>query len=207
MNQDQVRPSGSQIGLLFEWSFEEPAAKASLEALYHAGLSPASLLLPAGVEVNAETPALIPWLQSLDIAVLFRGPTEALTRLGGDGLHLKAGADLAACRGRLGEDYILGVECGLSRHDAMKAGEAGADYIALGSLEQVPEDPAELVGLLTWWQELMELPVVALGARDHEMLADFAAAGADFLHVPPWLWRRTEDLIDLLSRIASPQAS
>jgi thiamine monophosphate synthase len=207
MISERERPPGTQIGLLFEWSFEDARAKDCLLALHSAGLSPASLLLPPAAEDNPETPALIHWLQSLEIAVLFRGPIRASRTLGGDGLHLADGDDLIACRKDLGENYILGVGCDLSRDAAMTAGKRGADYVAFGNLEGRPEYPSEVVELVAWWQELMEIPVMALGAGDYDMLADFAAAGADFLHVRPPLWRASEDLIAVLSRIASPQAS
>ena len=184
-------------------------------------------------QAQDQAAALIRQFQEMGIAVLLRipcdGPGEAAGaqpgtfampgRLPADGLHLDRAGNVKAWRHRLGSGRydgvdpqadarpILGAGCGLSRHDAMEAGEAGADYVAFGTLEGQPSDPATLMDLLAWWHEMMELPSVALGAENIDALAAFAEAGADFLHVGPMLWKNPDELVAALSRIASPQAS
>jgi len=135
--------------------------------------------LRAAVEVRR------PLAQARDVAVLLQDRVALAAETGCDGVHLSDPKDLAAARQRLGEEAILGVGCGASRHDAITAAERGADYVAFGAPEGMaapdpnPADPA----LLGWWQPLMTLPCVAFGAAAPEDCARLAAAGADFVVV------------------------
>ena len=109
--------------------------------------------------------------QARDVAVLLDGNPGLAERLGADGVHLADGKDYAAARRLLGEQRIVGVHCGASRHAAMLAADAGADYVAFDS---------EL-DLVSWWAEMMVVPVVVELGSDLARAADFAAAGADFV--------------------------
>ena len=84
------------------------------------------------------------------------------------------------------------VTCHDSRHLAMEAGEAGADYVAFGAFYP-PEtkDPTARAEpeLLTWWQQMMELPCVAIGGITTENARPLVEAGADFLAVSAGVWR------------------
>ena len=137
--------------------------------------------LRAAVEVRR------PLAQARDVAVLLQDRVALAAETGCDGVHLSDPKDLAAARQRLGEEAILGVGCGASRHDAITAAERGADYVAFGAPEPAatpdpgPADP-ELLG---WWQPLMNLPCVAFGAAAPGDCARLAAAGADFVAATP----------------------
>jgi thiamine-phosphate pyrophosphorylase len=111
--------------------------------------------------------------------VLADGEASALRATGCDGVELGF-ASLRACRearAALGENFILGIRCGDSRHAAMEAGEAGADYVAFSSAP-----------LVSWWCGIMEIPAVASGVDTPQLAAEMAAAGADFLCLSPRLW-------------------
>ena len=109
--------------------------------------------------------------QSRDIAALLDSNAELAQRLGADGVHLSDPADYAAARRLLGDQAIVGVHCGGSRHAAMLAADAGADYVAFD---------ADLE-LVAWWAEVMVVPVVVELGDDITRAAEFAAAGADFV--------------------------
>ena len=68
-----------------------------------------------------------------------------------------------------------------SRHDAMLAAEAGADYVAFGacfpSTTKEVTTPADLE-IVEWWSGLMELPCVAIGGITLERAPEVIAAGA-----------------------------
>jgi thiamine-phosphate pyrophosphorylase len=113
-------------------------------------------------------------------------------RLGADGVHLgQDDGSVADARARLGKAAQIGVTCHASRHLAMEAGEAGADYVAFGaffpSSTKDTKHVAE-VDLLTWWSRLFELPCVAIGGITAENCAPLVAAGADFLAVSHAVW-------------------
>ena len=69
-------------------------------------------------------------------------------------------------RARLLPKAIVGVTCHDSRHLAMEAGEAGADYVAFGAFfptqTKEPKTQAD-IELLRWWAEIMVVPCVAIG--------------------------------------------
>lgn len=113
-------------------------------------------------------------------------------RLKADGVHLGQGdGDVRGAREALGREAQIGVTCNASRHLAMEAGEAGADYVAFGAFfpsstkesEHRP-DPE----LLAWWQQIFEIPCVAIGGITPENCAPLVRAGADFLAVSHAVW-------------------
>jgi thiamine monophosphate synthase len=113
------------------------------------------------------------------LPLLVRG--EATVGQGGevDGVHVSAPEQVTRARQTLGRDALIGVDCGLSRHAAMVAGEAGADYVLFGSLDLAP--PGAVTDLVVWWRELFVLPCAAAGRFSPETAVALAAAGADFL--------------------------
>src|ERR1043166_2088199 len=131
-------------------------------------------------------------------------------RLGADGVHLGQGdGSVAAARQLLGRQAQMGVTCHASRHLAMEAGEAGADYVAFGAFfpsrtkasEHRPEPE-----LLRWWQQLFELPCVAIGGIPAANCAPLVRAGADFLAVSGAVWDAADEAAavrDLAAAIAA----
>jgi len=58
----------------------------------------------------------------------------------------------------MGREAIVGVTCHASRHLAIDAADAGADYVAFGAFFPTTTKEAKTqadVSLLTWWQEMM----------------------------------------------------
>ena len=127
-----------------------------------------------------------------DVAFIVNDDMVLAKRLGADGVHLGQGdGDPREARALLGPSAQIGVTCHDSRHLAMEAGEAGADYVAFGAFfatatkEAIHRpDPS----LLTWWSRLFELPCVAIGGITPENGRVLAQAGADFLAVCSAVW-------------------
>lgn len=92
---------------------------------------------------------------------------------------------LHALRERLRDGRILGVGGIRSKHAAMQAGEAGADYLLFGDDPRITLD--DLVARLSWWVEIFETPCIAL-ARDLTDVPDLVATGAEFIGLDPALW-------------------
>ena len=160
-----------------------------IEAALGAGDVACVLLRTAGLPGPAAeraAQALSPIVQAREVALLVEDQPEIARACGCDGVHLSgAGASLDAARRILGPEAIVGLACGLSRHAAMDAGEAGADYVAFAG------DAAELEPLLAWWREMMEIPCVAMAGAGLENAAALALAGADFLAVGDAVWRHS----------------
>ena len=106
-----------------------------------------------------------------DIAIAIAEHVQLVERLGLDGVHLTDGArSIRKVRKELGADAIVGTFCGNSRHDAMNAGEAGADYVSFGPVtaSALGDGTVAEAELFTWWSQMIEVPVVAEGALTPE---------------------------------------
>jgi len=130
------------------------------------------------------------------VAFIVNDSIALAKRLGADGVHLGQGdGDPVEARAVLGPGGQIGVTCHDSRHLAMVAGEAGADYVAFGAFYPTAtksvEHHAEPV-LLSWWSTMFELPCVAIGGITPANAAPLVAAGADFLAVSGAVWNQNE---------------
>jgi thiamine-phosphate pyrophosphorylase len=127
-----------------------------------------------------------------DVAFIVNDSIALAKRLGADGVHLGQGdGNVREAREALGREAQVGVTCHASRHLAMEAGDAGADYVAFGAFFPSPTKPSEHrpgLELLEWWQGLMEIPCVAIGGITPANCAPLVEAGADFLAVSQAVW-------------------
>lgn len=146
---------------------------------------------------RAAAQVLMPLCQERDVAFLLNGHPHLVAETGADGVHVQG--PVKGLRRRLPDGVILGAGCGLSRHEAMEAGEAGADYVSFGPWSE------EAAGLLSWWQSVMELPCVAAGGITSRNAAEAARAGADFLLLRSAVWD-TSDAPAALAGIAEALA-
>jgi len=131
--------------------------------------------------------ALMPVAQALDVAVILNDRPDLAAKLGCDGVHVGQGdMRCADARKVMGKDRIVGVTCHDSRHLAMEAAEAGADYVAFGAFfDTTTKDAPSRAApeILTIWQETMQIPCVAIGGITVETAGALASAGADFVAV------------------------
>ena len=127
-----------------------------------------------------------------DVAFIVNDDMALAKRLAADGVHLGQGdGDPREARALLGPGAQIGVTCHDSRHLAMEAGEAGADYVAFGAFfptttKEVRHRPDP--DILTWWSSLFEIPCVAIGGITPENARPLIEAGADFLAVCGAVW-------------------
>jgi thiamine-phosphate pyrophosphorylase len=145
-----------------------------------------------------------------DVAFIVNDSVSLAKRLGADGVHLgQDDGSVADARERLGRDIQIGVTCHGSRHLAMEAGEAGADYVAFGAF--YPSGTKETKHratpeLLAWWSAVFELPCVAIGGITPENCPLLVTAGADFLAVSGAIWSNPQGLDEAAAVTAFVQA-
>jgi len=135
---------------------------------------------------------LRPITQSRDVALIVNDRPDLAVRLGADGVHVgREDASYAEARAALGPDKIVGMTVHNSRHLAMEAAEAGADYVAFGAFyptqTKEPKTRCE-IEILRWWSEMMVVPCVAIGGITVENAKPLIDAGADFLAVSSGVW-------------------
>ena len=142
-------------------------------------------------------------VQPRGVALLVEDRADLVAATEIDGVHFsRLPAKLATLRQQLGPERILGVACGLSRHDAMIAGEAEADYVSFAG------EPAALLEIAGWWAALMTVPCVAEGVADPDGARALAAAGADFILPAASIWAAPDPVPALRALAAAirPQA-
>ncbi len=130
------------------------------------------------------------------VAVIMNDRPDLAARLDCDGVHVgQQDASYAEARRAVGPGRIVGVTCHASRHLAMEAAEAGADYVAFGAFFATATKEAKTRAdpeMLTIWQETMQTPCVAIGGITAANARELAAAGADFLAVCAGVWASPE---------------
>jgi thiamine-phosphate pyrophosphorylase len=142
--------------------------------------------------IRSACAVLRPVAQDRDVAFILNDRPDLARALGCDGVHIgQEDAPYTEARRLVGADAIVGVTCHNSRHLAMEAAEAGADYVAFGAYfpttTKDPKTRAE-AELLAWWSELMTVPCVAIGGITVDNCPPLIEAGADFLAVSAGVW-------------------
>lgn len=135
---------------------------------------------------------LKPIAQHAHAAFLVNDRPDLAAQLGADGVHIGQGdATYAEARRIVGAENVVGVTAHNSRHLAMQAAEAGADYVAFGAFypseTKTPEHWCE-AEVLEIWQQTMETPCVAIGGITLDNAEPLAHAGADFIAVSGAVW-------------------
>src|SRR5215469_633731 len=178
-----------------------------LEAALGAGDIAAVLLRlgDAGERTLIErTKGIAALVQRRDIALVIDSRPEIVARAGADGAHLGGVTKFAAALSLLKPERIAGAGGLRSRHDAMLAGEAGADYVMFGEPDRNGRRPSfdELLERLTWWAELFEIPCVAYAAATDEV-APLSRTGADFIALGDWIWSAPEGAATVIAGAAA----
>ncbi|MCA3561225.1 MAG: thiamine phosphate synthase [Aestuariivirga sp.] len=165
---------------------------ACLKAACQAG-DVASLLVSAALAKEVTKPA-----QDLGVAVMVSGEARDAARAGADGIQVEAGAEaVAAAREQLGKDRFVGAYAGASRHFAMEAAEAGADYIAFDQTgASAGGEP-----IIRWWSDMMEIPCVAFTPVEPAGLDILLPQKPDFIRPSGAMWQGADDARRIVSAL------
>jgi thiamine-phosphate pyrophosphorylase len=147
-------------------------------------------------DVLAAGRVLMPIVQAAGAAFIVNDRPDLAKALGADGVHVgQDDAAFAEARRIVGRDSIVGVTCHDSRHLAIDAAEAGADYVAFGAMFPTSTKDAKTRAepdLIRWWADLFETPCVAIGGITVENAPVLIEAGADFLAVSAGVWNHPD---------------
>jgi thiamine-phosphate pyrophosphorylase len=147
-------------------------------------------------KIGAAVETLAPIARGHDVAVILNDRPDLAARFGCDGVHIgQEDAPYAEARRIMGAAAMIGVTCHDSRHLAMEASEAGADYVAFGAFFETTTKDAKTradIEILSIWQEVMQTPCVAIGGITVANCRPLVAAGADFLAVSAGVWAYPE---------------
>jgi thiamine-phosphate pyrophosphorylase len=191
---------------------EDPVSFASdLEQALAAGDIAAVLLRLAEADERTlinRTKAIGSLVQRRDVALLLDGRPEITARAGADGAHISGIERFVAALALLKPERIAGAGGLHSRHDAMLAGEAGADYVMFGEPGRRGRRPplAELEERLAWWVELFEIPCIGYAEYPDEV-APLSRTGADFIALGDWIWTKPEGVARAVAAAAENLAT
>ena len=169
-------------------------------------------------EIRRACDVLRPAAQSREVAFILNDRPDLAAGTGCDGVHVgQQDAPYAEARRIVGADAIVGVTCHNSRHLAMTAADAGADYVAFGAFFPTATKDSGFRAepeIIAWWSELMTVPCVAVGGITAENCAPLVEAGADFLAVCAGVWhcpdgpraavRAFNDIIGACAAVSAP---
>ena len=146
-------------------------------------------------EIRRTVDLLRPAVQAHGTAFILNDRPDLAAELGCDGVHVgQEDTSYGEARAAL-PNGIVGVTCHDSRHLAMEAADAGADYIAFGAFFPTKTKQAKTsadIDLLSWWSEIMVVPVVAIGGITIANAPPLIEAGADFLAVSSGVWEHPD---------------
>jgi thiamine-phosphate pyrophosphorylase len=150
-------------------------------------------LKDAGDEtIEASVRTLRPIIGGRDIPLILNDSPDLAARFGCDGVHIgQDDAPYEKARRAVGPNRIVGVTCHDSRHLAIEAAEAGADYVAFGAFFPTTTKDAKTradIEILEIWQEIMVTPCVAIGGVTPDNCRPLVTAGADFIAVSSAVW-------------------
>lgn len=193
------------------------AAPERLAAALEAAEIASVLVAPAagGALDAAAARPLVQLAQANGSAALIAGDARLARTLRADGVHLARVPDLveayAQAREILGAGAIIGVDPGLSRHDAMTLAEAGADYVGFGAPAHVKDRERartrrdELAG---WWAEIFQVPCVAFDVEDADEARELAReAHVDFVAVTLAAEQPPAEARELVAEVAAAIAT
>ncbi len=140
-----------------------------------------------------------------DVAVVIESHVRLVGRHGLDGVHLADGSrSVRKVRTDLGGEAIVGAFCNSSRHDGMTAGEAGADYVSFGPVRNSSLGDGTVASreLFEWWSEMIEVPVVAEGGLNEELVRSLSPV-TDFFGIGEEIWREDDPVAALAQLTAA----
>jgi thiamine-phosphate pyrophosphorylase len=146
--------------------------------------------------IRRATDLLRPIVQAAGGAFILNDRPDLAAELGCDGVHVgQEDASYGEARAAMGAKGIVGVTAHDSRHLAMEAADAGADYVAFGAFfptrTKAPKARAD-IELLRWWSEVMVVPCVAIGGITVQNAPALVDAGADFLAISAGVWEHPD---------------
>lgn len=140
-----------------------------------------------------------------DVAITIEAHVQMVERLGLDGVHLTDGPrSVRKVRKDLGTDAIVGAYCGVTRHDGISAAEGGADYVSFGPVtaSALGDGAYAEQDLFAWWSEMIEVPVVAEGGINADIVRTLTPI-TDFFGIGEEIWGSDDPVAALGALIAA----
>jgi len=189
----------SQIYLISPPKIELKDFSAQLEKALKTGLVPVFQLRLKGYErpeIKKISQELLKICNSNNTQFIINDDFELALEIGAHGVHLGAeDGSIKLARQKSHQNFVIGASCYDSKHLAMEAGEQGADYISFGAFFESKTKKSRgkpTLEILEWSNEILNLPIVAIGGINDQNCTSLVKAGADFLAVISYVWEHPE---------------
>lgn len=143
------------------------------------------------------------------VAFIVNDNLDLANKINADGVHLGSDDYQYSDLRRIIESnptLAFGISCYDSGHLAMVAAEAGASYVSFGAFFESTTKKsrgAPELEILSWWQEISEIPVVAIGGINNQNIKLIKDAGADFAAVISVIWQSPQGVSAALDELYS----
>lgn len=136
-----------------------------------------------------------------DTAFVVEEDVSCAVSIGADGVQVTGTqSNYDAARSSLGRDGIVGVSCADERHTALSLAEQGADYVVFGAASGSQSGARD--ALVSWWAEIVEVPVVAWSRSGPDDVSALVALGADFVAVELSSWDSAQVVNDAFQHLS-----
>ncbi len=163
----------------------------------------ACVLLQSGPDkkvARGHAEMLLRLTRAANIPLLLEDDISAAAELGADGVHIPALEALyREARGTLGDDAIIGVDCGLSRHAGLTLGEMGVDYVAFNG--------SGLEDMIGWWSQIVTIPCVAWNVMSADAATRLSDAGADYIAMGNAIWTHSDGPASAVAQFSASLAA
>lgn len=160
---------------------EGPGLVGKVRAALEGGVALLQYRRKSGTRAEAEEIARL--AREYQVPLIINDDVELALAVGADGAHLgRDDGDFSIARKRL-SGKILGASCYDRLDFATAAVEAGADYVAFGSIFLSPTKPKAVRAPLSLFRHDLGVPKCAIGGITLANAPEVIAAGADLLAV------------------------
>ena len=135
---------------------------------------------PNGPEHEINILGLAGYAQHSGFVVIMRDNAAQAENGGMDGILLNTAEEIEAARAVVGNERIIGVQCGGDRQLAEKALAHGADYVTFSN-------PITLLDDIAWWTTKSDFPVLADVPVTNDNCAPYVRVGATFVNATGYI--------------------
>ena len=102
------------------------------------------------------------------------------------------------------DEFMIGVDCGHSRHAGLISAEMGASYISFKMPNNQSESESSIIEteLFEWWHHTVEISLVAEGCNTLQQMSAVLKV-SDFISISPYPESEIEPLVPSFNSVLS----
>ena len=199
----------AKIYLISPEKFELKDFSIQLSQALKTGLVPVFQLRLKGYE-NSEVLKISKELQKIcfdnNCLFILNDYYKIALEIGASGVHVgQEDSSISQIRKISDPNFIIGASCYDSRDSALQATQDGANYISFGTFFESKTKNSKgkpTTEILKWANEMLDLPITAIGGINNENCKELISAGADLIAVVSYVWQNENGVEFALKKLA-----